>query len=169
MMKAYYHLIKGSNDNDNMALSCHVIEFSGSPPDVPPSPQGSIGYTEKPLAPLLEDLTVRLASCFIRCVLNYAQHRDTTKPVVQFRDERLAYRHGTLQRKLKIEAIDDGGLRLLEKDGCVHVAMLEAKRTFQTIVDGAPTVSDRFRQGSGPDGWRGSSIAVRLQAFCRLK
>jgi hypothetical protein len=76
-------------------------------------------------------------------VLNYAQHRDTTKPVVQFRDERLAYRHETLQRKLKIEAIDDGSLRLLGKDGRVHVAMLEAKRTFQTIVDGAPTVSDR--------------------------
>src|SRR5271170_2688466 len=28
MIKAYYHLIKGSNDNDNMALSCHVMSSS---------------------------------------------------------------------------------------------------------------------------------------------
>ena len=27
MIKAYYHLIKGSNDNDNMALSCHVMSL----------------------------------------------------------------------------------------------------------------------------------------------
>lgn len=74
----------------------HQVQFGSSSPDYqhrPPSSEsdGSVGYIEELDAPLLEDATVRLASCFIRCVLNYGQPSDKESPFLQYRDERLAY------------------------------------------------------------------------------
>lgn len=44
-----------------------------------------MGYIEGLVVLLVEDATVRLASCFIRCVLNYGQH---IEPFLCFYDER---------------------------------------------------------------------------------
>ncbi|KND91820.1 hypothetical protein TOPH_03346 [Tolypocladium ophioglossoides CBS 100239] len=102
----------------------------------------SIGYTEKMSAPLLEDLTIRLASCFIRCVLNYAEPLNTTPPFIHFRDERRAYSYAAQTTRF-FEAIDDGGVQLFTNGQMFQVAILEGKRTFQTFVDEKPTVSDQ--------------------------
>lgn len=121
----------------------------GSSPNRPPTSstaasEHSIGYRGIMSAPLLEDATIRLASCFIQCVINYAQPADKQGPLVHFRDERLTHRYQT-QHNTTIEAVDDGGLQLVGEDGDVlQVAMLEGKRTFQIVIDGEPKVSDEL-------------------------
>lgn len=42
------------------------------------------------------------------------------------------------------EAIDDGGVHIIgePRSTSIQVAILEAKRTFQQIIDGKPMVSD---------------------------
>ncbi|OAA33899.1 hypothetical protein NOR_08752 [Metarhizium rileyi] len=101
----------------------------------------SAGYVEGLRAPLVEDATVRLASCFIRCVLNYGQHQDGEAPFLFFRDERQTYSFE--QETLRIHATDDGGIRYINTEGePQHVAMLECKRTFTRVVGGIPAVSD---------------------------
>ncbi|KJZ68010.1 hypothetical protein HIM_12600 [Hirsutella minnesotensis 3608] len=103
----------------------------------------SVGYIEGLVAPLVEDATVRLASCFIRCVLNYGQHQDQTNPFLYFRDERQTY--SFTEGKLRIHAVDDGGIQFIKSDGNhQHVAMLEGKRTFAKVIDGIPIVSDEL-------------------------
>ncbi|PNY27614.1 Uncharacterized protein TCAP_02465 [Tolypocladium capitatum] len=107
----------------------------GSSPPRPPS-------SESDSTPLLEDATVRLASCFTRCVLNYAQPPNKSGPFVQFRDERLTSSY-SLDPTHSIRAIDDGGVQLYRETGAVaQVAQLEGKRTFNTIIDGRPVVTD---------------------------
>ncbi|POR37668.1 Uncharacterized protein TPAR_02134, partial [Tolypocladium paradoxum] len=123
------------------------IQIESSPPDHhdrPPSSGSSVGYVEKLEAPLLEDATVRLASCFIRCVLNYAQAWNKPGPFVRFRDERLTYSY-SLDGTHSVRAVDEGGLQLQLNTGpktVVQVAQLEGKRTFNTIVNGRPVVTD---------------------------
>ncbi|KND90987.1 hypothetical protein TOPH_04412 [Tolypocladium ophioglossoides CBS 100239] len=117
-----------------------------SPPRPPSSESGSssLGYVDQLEAPVFEDSTVRLASCFIRCVLNYAQPFDKPGPFVQFRDERLPWTY-SLDEKHSICAIDDGGVQLYDSDGTVvQVAQLEGKRIFNTIVEGKPVITDRL-------------------------
>lgn len=125
------------------------IQFSSSPPGPRPpssSSMGSIGYTENPQAPAVEDLTVRLVSSFIRYVFNYGQ--ELRRPILEFRDERVTHASTTPSR-WKLRAIDDGGVRILrdqevgERES-QHVALVEAKRHFQVIEEGRPTVSDRL-------------------------
>lgn len=104
----------------------------------------SVGYVKELVAPLVEDATVRLAGCFIRCALNYGQHRDQTNSFLYFRDERQTY--SFKQDKLRIlHAVDDGGIQLMNQAGGYrHVAMLESKRTFAKVIDGIPIVSDEL-------------------------
>ncbi|KJZ69568.1 hypothetical protein HIM_11030 [Hirsutella minnesotensis 3608] len=102
----------------------------------------SVGYVEGLVAPLVEDATVRLAGCFIRCVLNYGQRRDQANPFLYFRDERQTY---SFAENLRIHAVDDGGIQFINMDGNrQHVAMLEGKRTFAKVIDGIPIVSDEL-------------------------
>lgn len=102
----------------------------------------SMGYIERLEAPLLEDATVRLASCFIRCVLNYAQPENNREAFLEFRDERLAYSYRL--GGSRVHAVDDGGIQVFEKDtGFLRqAALLEGKRTFQKIVNGKPVITD---------------------------
>ncbi|KJZ72138.1 hypothetical protein HIM_08403 [Hirsutella minnesotensis 3608] len=103
----------------------------------------SAGYVEGLVAPLVEDATVRLASCFIRCVLNYGQYPDQAFPFLYFRDERQTYSFS--QGNLHIHAVDDGGIQVIDANGDhQHVAMLEGKRTFAKVIDGIPIVSDEL-------------------------
>lgn len=126
-------------------VSSASMQVGSSSPTRPGS--GSDGSTEsldwvnKISSAPLEDLTVRLASCFIRCVINYAQPIDKAFPIY-FRDERLAHIFensvGTT-----IEAIDDGGLQIQKDGDFLQVAMIEGKRAFQMFTtEGEPTVSD---------------------------
>lgn len=100
-------------------------------------------YFEKPSSDPLKDLTVRLASCFIRCVINYAQPIDTTYTYpINFRDERVMHRFEYAPDKW-IRAIDDGGLQAYDGQSFLQVALLEAKRSFQKFtLQGTPTVAD---------------------------
>ncbi|AEO70395.1 d7e97f78-b2a0-49c4-900a-46db6049e10d [Thermothielavioides terrestris] len=121
------------------------FQIGSSPPDDrPPSSNssGSIGYTENSQTPSVEDLTVRMANCFIRLVLNYGQV--LSSPIFEFRDERLTVSHVlAASPRSAIQAVDDGGVRMFHPRGKdVQVAMLEAKRCFQAIDDGKPVVSD---------------------------
>ncbi|KND87279.1 hypothetical protein TOPH_08076 [Tolypocladium ophioglossoides CBS 100239] len=105
----------------------------------------SAGYMEKLEASLLEDATIRLAaSCFIRCVLNYAQPVDRLGPFLEFRDERLSYSY-KLGDKF-VHAIDDGGTQVFGKATSAprQVVLLEGKRTFHKIVNGEAVVADEL-------------------------
>ncbi|KAH8155936.1 hypothetical protein CIB48_g12310 [Xylaria polymorpha] len=80
----------------------------------------SVGYMERPEAPLLEDSVVRLASCFIRCVLNYAQPADDPRPFLEFRDERNHYSHEIMDART-VHAVDDGGIQVFIKNPVLFV------------------------------------------------
>ncbi len=105
----------------------------------------SVGYMERPEAPLLEDSVVRLASCFIRCVLNYAQPADDPRPFLEFRDERIHYSHEIMGART-VHAVDDGGIQVfIKKSGALRqVVLLEGKRTFQKVVDGEAVITDEL-------------------------
>jgi len=122
--------------------SFQIGSSSPNRPESAPASESSIGFAQTPSAPLLEDSTIRLASCFIRCVLNYGQPLDKSSPFVHFRDERKTYNYDTTQAQRSVEAIDDGGLQLFNGKEMIQVAMVEGKRTFQTITEGKPVVSD---------------------------
>ncbi|PGH00718.1 hypothetical protein AJ79_08138 [Helicocarpus griseus UAMH5409] len=126
-------------------VSSAGFQISSSPPDMADtasSAPSSIEYTEGPSAPLVEDYTVRFLSCLIRCVLNYSQPLTKSKPFIQYHDERLAYAFGTNTEK-GFKAIDDGGVQIEQEENS-QVALVEAKRSFQDIRDGSPTVSDEL-------------------------
>ncbi|KAH8816075.1 hypothetical protein F5884DRAFT_818216 [Xylogone sp. PMI_703] len=113
------------------------FQISSSPLDRPntaSSVPSSVGYIEKSSAPLMEEFTIRFLSCLLRCVLNYAQPVDKTLPFIQYRDQRLR----------RFEAIDDGGVQLIYPDRNPQLVILEAKRNFQEIIGGSPTVSDEL-------------------------
>ena len=121
------------------------VQFGSSPPDERPSTSStveSIGYTENLQAPAVEDLTLRLASCFVRYVLNYGQK--LSAQVVEFRDERATVSYlFESEPRYRVLAIDDGGVRMFQAgQNPLNVALIEAKRRFQVIEDGRPTVSD---------------------------
>ncbi|KAL6809499.1 hypothetical protein GGI42DRAFT_366187 [Trichoderma sp. SZMC 28013] len=123
--------------------------IGSSSPNRPPTSSGdserSIGYRGNLSAPLLGDAAVRLASCFIRCVINYAQPPDKQGPYIHFRDERLTHRFNTMHHDIVVEAVDDGGLQVVGENGAfIQVAMLEGKRTFQMIMNGEPKVPDEL-------------------------
>ncbi|KAK2743591.1 hypothetical protein FQN55_007189 [Onygenales sp. PD_40] len=120
------------------------IQIGSSPPlrSDSSSSEGSIGYLEEFSAPLVEDFTIRFVSCLIRCVLNYAQPVDKNRPFVLYRDERLEYHHLCVSKRY--EAIDDGGVQLWSPGRNLQVALVEAKRNFQTINEGRPTLSDEL-------------------------
>ncbi|KAK4034278.1 hypothetical protein C8A01DRAFT_39245 [Parachaetomium inaequale] len=123
------------------------VQFGSSPlnrPTTSSSATSSVGYTENPQVPAVEDLTLRLASCFVRFVLNYSQGDST--PTLEFHDERSSasyqLRTGPASTA-SIQAIDDGGVRMFQPgDESLGVALVEAKRSFQAIEEGRPTVSD---------------------------
>lgn len=112
----------------------------------------SIGYTEKTAhgqdAPP-EDKTIRLVSCFVRHVLYFCPPQDNAdlELVVEFRDEKLKIAATSGPHELR--GVDDGGLylrnRLPEGSyrlGDSRVAILEAKKRFQQIQNGRPTITD---------------------------
>ncbi|PGH30947.1 hypothetical protein GX50_06304 [[Emmonsia] crescens] len=98
---------------------------------------------ERSSAPLVKDYTVRFLSCLIHCVLNYSQSIAKEGPFIQYRDERLGYTYNSGARK-GFEAIDDGGVQLEWPRNKRQVALPEAKRSFQDITNGRPTVSDKL-------------------------
>ncbi|KAK2802819.1 hypothetical protein FQN50_007225 [Emmonsiellopsis sp. PD_5] len=131
----------------NEYVSSEGFQISSSPlerSDTASSSPSSVGYMEGSSAPLVEDYTVRFLSCFIRCVLNYIQPVNKDLPFIQYRDERLAYICTGAGMGNSFQAIDDGGVQVDHPDGKLQVAMLEAKRGFQAITDGHPTVSDEL-------------------------
>lgn len=120
----------------------------GSSPNRPLSASwesiGSVGYTEAPYAPPVEELPLHLARCFVRCVLNYGQQLDNSRCCVQIRDERLHYTYKTEGKN--IHAFDDGGAYLFRPsdDASLQVSLLEGKSSFQAIENGKPSVPDNL-------------------------
>lgn len=120
----------------------------GSSPNRPLSASwesiGSVGYTEAPYAPPVEELPLHLARCFVRCVLNYGQQLDESRRCVQIRDERLHYAYNTEGKN--IHAFDDGGAYLFgpSDDASLQVFLLEGKGSFQAIENGKPSVPDNL-------------------------
>lgn len=129
-------------------VSSQDLQIGSSPADRPntaSSAPSSVGYIEGSYAPLAEDCTIRFLSCFIRCVLNYAQPVDKVLPYVQYRDMRLMYRSEADQdQNNPLVATDDGGVQIMQLDTGFQVAILEAKRDFQDINDGVPMISDKL-------------------------
>ncbi|KAH8800793.1 hypothetical protein F5884DRAFT_808848 [Xylogone sp. PMI_703] len=145
-------------------VSSAGFQISSSPLDRPntaSSAPSSLGYTEKSSAPLVEDFTIRFLSCLIRCVLNYSQPLDKESFFVQYRDERLAYIYTGGDKRL--EAIDDGGMKLITPRKTVQVAILEAKRSFQEISEGRPTISNELLAQIV-----GEALALRLSEVPRI-
>ncbi|KKP07149.1 hypothetical protein THAR02_00799 [Trichoderma harzianum] len=133
---------------DNFVPSDSFVIGSSSPTR-PATSSGasdhSIGYRGNIHAPLLEDATIRLATSFVRCVLNYAQPTNKAGPFIHFRDVRITHRYHTSMENKAVEAIDDGGIQLVGRNGTLfQAALLEGKRAFQTIVDGKPKISDEL-------------------------
>ncbi|KAL6692145.1 hypothetical protein J3F84DRAFT_384339 [Trichoderma pleuroticola] len=133
---------------DNFVPSDSFVIGSSSPTR-PATSSGasdhSIGYRGNTHAPLLEDATIRLATSFVRCVLNYAQPVNKAGPFIHFRDVRITHRYHTSMENIAVEAIDDGSIQLVRRNGALlQVALLEGKRAFQTIVDGKPKISDEL-------------------------
>ncbi|KAJ5917543.1 hypothetical protein N7466_011097 [Penicillium verhagenii] len=97
-----------------------------------------------------EDDTLRLISCVIRHILYFASPQNSANmaTVVEFRDAKARLSARTPKLKRKIIAIDDGGLCLREESRGIfkvlksRVAILEAKRQFQCLENGRPTISD---------------------------
>ncbi|RDA84249.1 hypothetical protein CP532_1991 [Ophiocordyceps camponoti-leonardi (nom. inval.)] len=124
------------------------MTFGSSPPDFKHTSdsQGShstLDYIESVVAPPVEDASVRLAGCFIRCVLNYGQSQDQTDPFLYFRDERQRYTFWQ-DGICMVHAIDDGGIQFINQNGqSRQVAMLEAKRHFARVDEGKPIISDQ--------------------------
>lgn len=76
----------------------------------------SAGWQENIEMPLLEDATIRLASCFVRCVLNYGQPIEFDHGAfLEFRDERLTY-SCHLGGSRAVHAVDDGGIQVFDKE-----------------------------------------------------
>ncbi|CAH0023417.1 unnamed protein product [Clonostachys rhizophaga] len=89
------------------------IQIGSSSPTGPGSSSesgSSIGYTGAPSAPILEESTIRLGSCFIRCVLNYGQPGLKSSSFSHFRDVRQTYKFQ--HSDVVLQATDDGGLCL---------------------------------------------------------
>lgn len=101
----------GSAPSIQADLSSSPESGQGSETSTSDSHVSSVGYMERSGGLLLEDDTIQLASCFIRCVLNYAQGMDKQSPFLEFRGKRVSYSYelGKLQPKL-VNAVDDGGV-----------------------------------------------------------
>ncbi|KJZ70345.1 hypothetical protein HIM_10274 [Hirsutella minnesotensis 3608] len=126
-----------SSESMQVGSSPPAASMSGSTSSV-----SSLNWVDNLSSAPLEGLTLRLASCFIRCVINYAQSADKLHPV-HFRDEHLANVFQPIAG-LSVEAIDDGGLQLQAEGQTVQVATIEGKRAFQEFTsEGIPTVSDK--------------------------
>ncbi|PGG95053.1 hypothetical protein AJ80_10032 [Polytolypa hystricis UAMH7299] len=141
-------------------ISTEGFQISSSPlerPNTASSLPSSVGYMERSSAPLVEDYTVRFLSCLIRCVLNYAQPVDKKLPFIEYRDGRLTYREPGVGKPF--EAVDDGGVQLMHPSENFQVAILEAKRSFQDISDGSPTVSNELLAQIA-----GEALALRLSS-----
>lgn len=135
-----------SQRDPNLVRSDQVQIGSSPPPGERPSSSssaGSIGYTENLKAPAVEDLSVHLASCFVRYVLNYGQDPAAAR-IAEFRDDRATASFVFEAAPTRgVTAIDDGGVHLFWAGRrAANVALLEAKRRFQVVEDGKPTVSD---------------------------
>ncbi|KAM4060564.1 hypothetical protein HRG_001878 [Hirsutella rhossiliensis] len=129
-------------------VSSASIQVGSSPPtrleSASASSESSVGFIDDSSPPPPEDLTVRLASSFVRFVVNYAQPENTLSPPIHFRDQRLTSTYETMVAKRVVQATDDGGLQCYADRRMIQVASLEGKRWFQTFSgDGHPTVSDR--------------------------
>ncbi|KAK5998273.1 hypothetical protein PT974_00647 [Cladobotryum mycophilum] len=122
----------------------HVGSSSPNRPSSKSESAQSVGFTEKTAGPPVEDATIRLASCFIRCVLSYAQRPSKDRPFVHYRDERVSYKYSTSVRNYVVRAIDDGGIQLYREDSFCQVALLEGKRKFLKIINGQPIVTDEL-------------------------
>ncbi len=104
-----------SQHDPNLVRSENIQIGSSPPPGERPSSsssEGSIGYTENIKAPAVEDLSVHLASCFVRYVLNYGQNPDSV-PIAEFRNDRasVGFIFGS-RPTWGMSAIDDGGVQM---------------------------------------------------------
>ncbi|CAI7603769.1 unnamed protein product [Penicillium glandicola] len=115
------------------------------------SSTGHIDPMEYKLRGTVEDDTLRLASCVIRHILYFGppQDREDMSSVVEFRDAKLRSSKRPLLLDNPMKATDDGGLclRVQNKEGLFRlrndrVAILEAKKKFQRLEEGKPTISD---------------------------
>ncbi|KKZ64276.1 hypothetical protein EMCG_09738 [[Emmonsia] crescens] len=107
-------------------ISSEGFQISSSPlerPNTASSLPSSVGYMERSSASLPVDKELRF---------------------IQYRDERLAYAYGEPRVGKRFEAVDDGGVQLKHMGKIFQVAILEAKRSFQDIIDGSPTVSNEL-------------------------
>ncbi|EQK98805.1 hypothetical protein G6O67_004938 [Ophiocordyceps sinensis] len=120
-------------------------DSSSDAPSSSPSSRGSRSgdhYVARISEPPLEDITVRFAGCFLRCLATYGQEIDNKHASV-FRDARLTYSFPTGTGTSQIKAIDDGGLEVFNGKIRLQVAVLECKRAFKLFPDeGKPTVPD---------------------------
>lgn len=115
------------------------------------SSTGYIENAEHQLRVTAEDDTLRFASCVIRHILYFGAPQDqpNMSGVVEFQDAKLRSLQVPRLLEEPMKATDDGGLCLrtknrnndfkLEND---RVAILEAKRRFQWLEEGKPTISD---------------------------
>ncbi|PYH63720.1 uncharacterized protein BO88DRAFT_305017, partial [Aspergillus vadensis CBS 113365] len=110
-----------------------------------------LGYIELNDQGPPEDGTLQLLSSVLRHILYYGipQDGETSKCVVEYRYMRASLSAFTEKGRRKISAVDDGGLCLRRrvKDAFVvtkdRVAIIEAKRDFQSIQDGRPVISEK--------------------------
>lgn len=131
-----------------------ILQVGSSSPQADSSyGASSIGYIDMEAHMLMaspEDETLRLASCVIRHVLYFAPPQDSgnLQSVIEFRDAKTRLTVSTPILRRKIVATDDGGLcRRLESGNVFivdreRVAIVEAKRQFQCLENGRPTISD---------------------------
>ncbi|KAJ6185812.1 hypothetical protein N7519_007113 [Penicillium mononematosum] len=115
------------------------------------SSTGHIDNAEHHLRGTVEDDTLRLLSCVIRHILYFGSPQDwkNMSRVVEFRDVKLQASAHLPSINKSINAIDDGGLCLrIQDEGSFtllddRVAILEAKRDFDSLEEGKPIISDR--------------------------
>ncbi|KAK4077625.1 hypothetical protein Purlil1_12263 [Purpureocillium lilacinum] len=135
-------------------VSSDTMQVGSSSP-IAEGSQGSasVGYVDSDAHGRLsqpEDATLRFASCVLRHILYFGppQASESLDVVVEFRDARLRFDVTTPRLERRIVATDDGGLCLREKSAGVFeltnkcLAILEAKKRFQRIIDGRPIISD---------------------------
>ncbi|KAK5997891.1 hypothetical protein PT974_00257 [Cladobotryum mycophilum] len=115
-----------------------------SRPDTASSAPSSVGHLMGATAPLVEEYTSHFLSFFVRYVINNAQPANKQKPYVEFCDQRKLYAHTWTLGGTRLEAIDDGGIQVRNSKRPVQVAILEAKRTFQTVDEGKPAIGDKL-------------------------
>ncbi|KAG8677670.1 hypothetical protein FPOAC1_003697 [Fusarium poae] len=116
--------------------------MAGSSPSQAQTSSSGTAYTSEVAAKDLktEEHSVHLISCALRHILNNTQPQVTQKAVEYRQRERLSMDAG----RIKLLAVDDGGLRLRQDNDILnsHVAGIEAKREWKLTRDNKRVISD---------------------------